>query len=358
MQAPRDHPVYRGVELTPTLAEACGKLRGHRVDIPHRPTIPDARCRGFAQNATPGPLDPDGRTHRLLPMATSEPAAANHVPASRITRSYYVGSSSSDKAVLLGCRQGDKNGRMTLFFGAPTAVGSSYGPRCGAPNLDDRPDPEPGHGLHPWIRLLPAVGVVPAADRPGYQQQHHRRPVDDRLRAHGRAWAAWSTRSPGPAASTRWRRSTARDGEPSWSTYTKAHDWMHGYDVLYPARQALYANFSADGCPTTTATNGPCNNGWNQSAVCTSHGITTLVDDPDLRNEWRECQAMAAHRRMGYPQSQDGIHFYGVLSQSGACAQVGGCSGTNNSRIGREFMICGCARMRTPGNRPSTRSPT
>ena len=38
----------------------------------------------------------------LLPMATSEPAAANHAPASRITRSYYVGSSSSDKAVLLG----------------------------------------------------------------------------------------------------------------------------------------------------------------------------------------------------------------------------------------------------------------
>ena len=33
----------------------------------------------------------------------------------------------------------------------------------------------------------------------------------------------------------------AWDGEPSWSTYTKAHDWMHGYDVLYPARRALYA---------------------------------------------------------------------------------------------------------------------
>ena len=72
----------------------------------------------------------------LLPMATSEPAAANHVPASRITRSYYVGSSSSDKAVVLGCRQGDKNGRMTLFFGAPTAVGTSYGATLwGAPNL-------------------------------------------------------------------------------------------------------------------------------------------------------------------------------------------------------------------------------
>ena len=71
----------------------------------------------------------------LLPMATSESAAANHVPASRITRSYYVGSSSSDKAVLLGCRQGDKNGRMTLFFGAPTAVGSSYSATLwGAPN--------------------------------------------------------------------------------------------------------------------------------------------------------------------------------------------------------------------------------
>ena len=87
----------------------------------------------------------------LLPMATSEPAAANHVPASRITRSYYVGSSSSDKAVLLGCRQGDKNGRMTLFFGAPTAVGSSYEATLWGAEPDDRPDQEPGHGLRPSV---------------------------------------------------------------------------------------------------------------------------------------------------------------------------------------------------------------
>ena len=63
---PRDRRVYRGVELTLDPREACESFCGHRVDIPHnRPTIPDARCRGFAQNATPGSLDPDGRTHRF-----------------------------------------------------------------------------------------------------------------------------------------------------------------------------------------------------------------------------------------------------------------------------------------------------
>jgi len=281
----------------------------------------------------------------LLPMATSEPAAANHVPASRITRSYYVGSSSSDKAVLLGCRQGDKNGRMTLFFGAPTAVGSSYGATLwGAPNLTTGQirnlamDFIRGYAYcrqSSSYRLLIGLGTSNST-------------IDGRsaawLRGHGRAWASmvdevatWSNRFyPMAQAYAAW------DGEPSWSTYGKAHEWMYGYDVLYPARRALYANFSADGCPTTTATNGPCNNGWSQAAVwhlAWEHNPSLTI--PQIyatsgvnARQWQLIDEWATHNR------GDGILFYGVLSQSGACAQVGGCSGTNNTpHRAWDFMI-------------------
>ena len=272
----------------------------------------------------------------LLPMVTNEPAAADHVPKSRITRSYYVGSSSRDKAVLLGCRQGDKTGRMTLLFGAPAAVGSSYGATLwGAPNLSTAQistrvkDFIRGYTFcrqSSSYRLLMGVGTSNSG-------------IDGRsatwLRNHGKTWAsmvhhlaAWANRYyPMTQVFAAW------DAEPSWSTYGKAHEWMYGYDVLYPARRALYANFSADGCPTTTATNGACNNGWNQYKVW----HLAWEHDPSLTipqiygtsgvnaKQWQLIDEWATHNR------GDGIFFYGVMSQAGACAQVGGCSGTNNT---------------------------
>jgi hypothetical protein len=272
----------------------------------------------------------------LLPMATSEPAAANHVPASRITRSYYMGSTSSDKAVMLGCWQGDKNGRMTLFFGAPTAVGSSYGATLwGAPNLSAA---QIGSLVKDFIRgyaycrnsssyrLLIGIGTSNST-------------IDARstawIRNHGKTWAtmvnqvaAWANRFyPMTQVYGAW------DAEPSWSTYGKADQWMYGYDVLYPARRALYANFSADGCPTSSATNGPCNNGWSQSAVwhlAWEHNPSLTI--PQIyatsgvnARQWQLIDEWATHNR------NDGILFYGVMSQAGACGQVGGCAGTNNS---------------------------
>jgi hypothetical protein len=281
----------------------------------------------------------------LLPVATSEPAAANHVPSSRITRSYYMGSASSDKAVMLGCWQGGKNGRMTLFFGAPTAVGSSYGATLwGAPNLSAAQisnlvkDFIRGYAYcrnSSSYRLLIGVGTSNST-------------MDARstawLRNHGKTWASmvnqlatWANRFyPMTQVYGAW------DAEPSWSTSDKAHQWMYGYDVLYPARRALYANFSADGCPTSSATNGRCNNGWSQSAVwhlAWEHNPSLTI--PQIyatsgvnARQWQLIDEWATHNR------GDGIWFYGVLSQAGACAQVGGCAGTNNSpHRAWEYMI-------------------
>lgn len=275
----------------------------------------------------------------LLPVATSKPAAANHVPASRITRSFYVGTTSSDKAVMLGCRQGDKNGRMTLFFGSPTAVGTGYGATLwGAPNLTTgqigalAKDFIRGYAFcrqSSSYRLLIGVGTSNGT-------------IDSRsaawVRNHGKAWAAmvdqlaaWATRFyPMTQVYGAW------DAEPSWSTYDRAHDWMYGYDVMYPARRALYANFAADGCPITSATNGACDNGWNQYRVwhlAWEHNPSLTIPQIYATNgvnarQWQQIDEWATHNR------NDGILFYGVMSQAGACGQVGGCTGTSNSPHG------------------------
>jgi hypothetical protein len=272
----------------------------------------------------------------LLPLMTSEPATANHVPSSHITRSAYVASASREKAVLLGCNQGDKTGRMILFFGAPTQVGSRYGSTLwGAPNqsvYQIMPLVQDFIRGYAWCRrsssyqLLIGIGTSNST-------------IDSRssawLRGHGRGWAGmvhqlatWSNRYyPMAQVYAAW------DAEPSWSASSKAHDWMHGYDVDYPARRALFANFSADGCPTRTATNGPCNNGWNQQAVwhlAWQHNPSLPI--PQIyatsgvnARQWQLIDEWATHN------TRDGIFFYGVMSQSGACGQVGGCAGTNNT---------------------------
>jgi hypothetical protein len=57
----------------------------------------------------------------------------------------------------------------------------------------------------------------------------------------------------------------ADDIEPSWSSASAAIAWANGF-----ASVSGYGYFdygSADGCPETTATNGSCNNGWNQYDV-------------------------------------------------------------------------------------------
>ncbi|HZD22655.1 MAG TPA: hypothetical protein VE569_04545 [Acidimicrobiia bacterium] len=41
----------------------------------------------------------------------------------------------------------------------------------------------------------------------------------------------------------------AWDMEPAWSSFTRANNWMHGYDGSNS--YTLLANYSADGCPST-----------------------------------------------------------------------------------------------------------
>lgn len=272
-----------------------------------------------------------------LGLVVAATSTACHPNASFTTRSYYVGSASLDKARLLGCGNGDKQGRMTLFFGAPAAVGTGYGATLwGAQNQSvgqiSNLTKEVARG-YAWCRrsssyrLLIGVGTSNSG-------------IDSKanawLEAHGQQWsimvealAAWANRYYPDAVAVY----GAWDAEPSWSTPAKAHAWIHGYDQGNPGRRALFVNGSADGCPDGSATNGACNNGWRQIDVWhlawqhdPSLPIPQIYANSGINaRQWQQIDEYGTHVQ------SDGVYYFGVMSQAGACQQVGGCVGTTNA---------------------------
>ena len=263
-------------------------------------------------------------------------AAGCHQPVDWIANSYYMARATPADASQLGCSNGSKTGRMTLFFGAPTTVNGTYGAALwGAPDRDTNEIAQTVQDFirgyawcrtNPGYRLLIGVGISNSAID-GLS--------DEWLTTHGQHWALLTTYLqqwadayyPGVA-----RVNAAWDFEPSWSAYSKAEAWMHGYDFT-PGRPLLYANSSADGCPTQTATNGFCNNGWSQ------HYVWHLAweHDPSIpipqiyRTDGVQARQWQLIDLWATTFNGDGMWFYGTLSQWGACAQVGGCTGTDNS---------------------------
>ncbi len=263
-------------------------------------------------------------------------AGACHKPISAETNSYYMARTSPSDAASLGCYNGDKSGRLTLFFGAPTSVGGVPGATVwGAPNLHVYQigqavmDFVRGYAFcrtEPGGRLLVGIGTSNSAIDDD---------TDDWLYAHGRAWgsmvrdvANWvATYYPGFA-----QVYGAWDDEPSWSSPFKAHHWMAGYDGT-PGRPGLYTNASADGCPTSTATGGACDNGWNQGWVWhLNWEFDSALPFPQIyatsgvnAHQWQLIDLYAT-THLG-----DGMFFYGTMSQWAACQQAGGCAGTDNT---------------------------
>lgn len=263
-------------------------------------------------------------------------AGSCHVPPSGETRSFYMARNTPADASQLGCYNADKSGRMTLFFGAPATVNGIAGATVwGAADRDVNQltttirNVIRGYAYcrqDPSFRLLIGVGTSNSAIDGD---------SDAWLYYHGGAWAtmvrelnSWAaTYYPGYA-----QVAGAWDFEPSWSSFAKAEVWMHGYDDT-PGRPALYANSSADGCPTSSATNGPCNNGWSQQLVW----HLAWQHDPSLPiPQIYATSGVNAHQWQlidlwSTVTTGDGMYFYGTLSQYGACQQVGGCTGTDNA---------------------------
>ena len=291
--------------------------------------------------------------------------ACQPAPITTQTRSYYMARATATDAGRLGCFNANRSGRMTLFFGAPVPVHGSYGATLwGAPDRDTNGIAQTVQNFvrgfaycrtDARMRLLIGVGVSNSA-------------IDGRsdawVQAHGRAWAtmvarldAWAaTYFPGHA-----QIYAAWDVEPSWSTFAKADVWMAGYDRT-PGRRPLYTNASADGCPTTTAANGPCNNGWSQQRVwhlAWEHDpampIPQIYATSGLNGrQWQLIDLWATLAR------RDGIYFYGTLSQYGACRQVGAgvCPGVDNTPLEAHNDLLGWLRSDSRTSQPSVNTVT
>jgi hypothetical protein len=272
-------------------------------------------------------------------------SSACHRHASWENNSYYVGSTSQDKISSLGCQNGNKQGRMTLFFGAPTRVGDSYGTSMWAAKKQTT------HTIQVLVKQF-IRGYVWCRDSSRYQLMvgigTSNSAIDNKSAAwierHGRRWAAaakavsdWADRHyPGIV-----RVYGAWDAEPSWSTYGNAARWMKGYQSL-PGHRPLYANFSADGCSWTSANNASCNNGWTQRHVWDlawerppSMPIPQIYANSGVNaRQWQKISEYGASRH------NRPLTFFGTMTQQGACSQVGGCSGINNSpHAARDQMI-------------------
>lgn len=251
------------------------------------------------------------------------------------TRSYYVANASNHAMRNLGCRDGNTAGRNTLFFGAPARVGSGYGATLWS--AANRTTAQVGELVKDYIR-----GYVWCRQSQAFQlfvgmgtsNSAINGKSDGWVLGHGRAWAAtvravaaWAARYyPGVA-----RVYGAWDAEPSWSSPHKAEMWMRGYDSQ-PGRRALHANFSADGCPRNTASNGACNNGWRQEHLWRlGWRYDPSLPMPQIyatsgvnARQWQQIDLYGAVAH------GDGMVFWGTLSQLRACRQMGGCRGTDN----------------------------
>jgi hypothetical protein len=274
----------------------------------------------------------------LLTVAVVSPVtSAQAMPAASPeywTRSYYVANPSVEAITHLGCYQSDVSGRMSLFFGSPTDVDGAFGATLWGG--ENRNVDQIGELVMNFVRgfvwcrqggqqILVGMGTSTsgADDKP-----------DEWLVGHGATWStvvrdinAWADETfPGVAAIY-----GAWDAEPSWSAPNKAESWMAGYASV-PEARGLHTHFSADGCPRDMSDNGACNKGWNQ------HDVWRLAweYDPALpapqiyatsgvnARQWQRIDEYGARYH------DDGMVFYGVMTQWGACSQRGGCVQTDN----------------------------
>jgi hypothetical protein len=124
----------------------------------------------------------------------------------------------------------------------------------------------------------------------------------------------------------------AWDAEPSWSAARKADLWAQGYSSV-AGHRPVHANFSADGCPRDSATNGPCDNGWRQHEVwrLAWHWDPALPIPQVYATSGVNARQWQKIDEYGATAQHDGMTFSGVMSQHAACLQVGGCHLIDNT---------------------------
>jgi hypothetical protein len=95
----------------------------------------------------------------------------------------------------------------------------------------------------------------------------------------------------------------ANDIEPGFGSASATEAWAQGFSST---TSSMYIDYgSADGCPTTTSSNGPCSNGWSQSDVWNvSWGSGAAIPLPEIYNslqaqEWAMISLYSAQHQSG-----------------------------------------------------------
>jgi hypothetical protein len=221
-----------------------------------------------------------------LTVTPSRPAAAAPAPKVRTAASYYIQSTDPGRAYDLGCAQGLQDAKLGrtdtsvfLAFGGQNAANTGTMQVINGTFMSyatiARVAVAFAHGY--WVctsvnhqaRLFLSLGTNNSAFH-----------VD---RAGGIAWGRLvnGVRDFVQANFGQVVIQGGNDIEPDWSGYPDALSWIAGYS---DTTTQPYLNFgSADGCPTDTADNGGCNNGWTQANLWyVSYGHPHAIAAPEI----------------------------------------------------------------------------
>lgn len=201
--------------------------------------------------------------------------------------SFYITSSSTSNAYNLGCNQGNydhshmHNSAVVLDFGMQTTGGSYDFSNANLSNSQIQAiAQEFAHGY--WIctgsdtTTVLDLGIGTSNWTNGWVTN-----------SAGVAWAnnvkAVQAYDQSHSYSSQVNAMGADDIEPSWNSFSATSSWVNGYSST---TTLLYMNYgSADGCPSGSANNGGCNNGWNQYDVYwVSWGAAPAVPTPEIYN--------------------------------------------------------------------------
>jgi len=156
--------------------------------------------------------------------------------------------------------------------------------------------------------------------------------------AHGEAWAqmvmdieSWARATPGIKSAV--SVNGASDIEVDYSSPQVARSWVNGFmssNYRNGYSISLYNYGDAAGCPQrgTTRIPGNCNNGWTQQDVLDVSPIALPQIYATSGANARQWQQIALYHILRYGSDPE---IWGTLSQRRACAQRGGCSGTDNT---------------------------
>lgn len=272
--------------------------------------------------------------------------AARAVTIPNTTTSYYVEhlSAAATDWYDLGCSQGtiDANRAgaqfriVALDFGEPALSGSTYGVIGFDGAFHDRDDLAPaaeqfGMGYYVCTGTDTASTLIIALVESNEGSQ-----VRDNATQQGRAWSNFVDQviRAQSVSESQVMYAGGYDMEVGWNSGSDSIAMLNGFYSLHG--YDTYDIGDAAGCPTSGRSDCVSDYTWTvEQRYNAAWGFTPAYSLPEIYNtsgtqaqQWANLSRYGAHE---HPGEYGAVQFSGVLTQSQACAQRDGCSGTNNT---------------------------